>query len=102
MKESKGDHEQETDDEDIRRRGEERAGFANASQVSNRNQRDEDETEYDFVLVQPGITRALRSRRNRRHARSDRNRYRQNVIDEQRRGGNESRRNAEIFFRDDV
>src|SRR5689334_17694544 len=85
MKEPKRDHEEETDYEYVCRRGEERARLADTTQISNRNEGDEDEAKYDFVLVQPGITCSLRCRRNRRDTRGNRHRYRQNIIDEQRR-----------------
>ena len=65
MKQAKEDHEQKTHYESVSGCGEQRAGFAHAAQVRNRDERDEDQTQKDLVIVQPCVACSLDRRGNR-------------------------------------
>src|SRR6185436_12846455 len=52
MKQTKDNHEQEADYKNIRRRRKERSRLTYAAQICNRDERDEDQTQYDFVIAE--------------------------------------------------
>ena len=88
---------QRGDNEEVRRDREDAARLADASQVPDHQQRDESERQLHAVDVPVGECRC-----ERRDARRDADRHRQDVVDQQRAGGDERRHFAEVVLRDDV
>ena len=77
-----------------RRQHEDRAGLLHAAHVHQRNPCQDDQAQQQLVRVQP-----LKCAHQRRHARRNAHRGRQNVVDHQRRSRKQSGRIAQVFAR---
>jgi hypothetical protein len=85
------------DHEEIGRHGEDVSRLADAAQVADGEDREKPEAPLDTIGVE------LRKRgRNRQHTGRDAHRDRQRVVDEQRRGGDQSGVRADVLLGDDV
>ena len=84
-------------DEGVGRQRERDPGLADPAQVDEREQQDNQR-----ARARPCARQRGRGRGDREHAGGDRHRDREDVVDEQRRGGDEARQRAEVLLRDDV
>ena len=76
-------HEHERNDEGVGGTGKQRPGFAHAAQVRNRDESNEEDAERYPMIVQPSQPSAYKSRRDRRHPGSNRNRDRENIVNQE-------------------
>src|SRR5260370_27215527 len=82
-------HEHERNDEGVGGTGKQRPGFAHAAQGRNRDESNEEDAERYPMIVQPSQPSAYKSRRDRRHPGSNRNRNRENIVNQERSGGDQ-------------
>src|SRR5262249_14287509 len=97
--EADDDERGEGDDVDVRRRREQPSGFLDAAQVRDRDERDQAETQLDTMR---GQTPEGGDRDDGGDTRGDRHRHREDVVDEQRRAGDQRWGLAEVPPADDV
>ena len=94
---SNGDERKHADDEEVSGSGEDIARLANPAKVAERQNRQKPQRQLDAQM-----NPVWKRRCERRDAGGDADRDGEDVVNQQRRGGDEARQLAEIFTRDDV